>query len=463
MRKGLHAYLNVNNLNEIINKEDKNTTREDLTRIVHILSTYYNSIAKILNKNGLGYIEKISGERVHFVFEEHGEPLNADKILETLISFHILNYNFINKLRKYSGLDNFQVSTGADYGVYYNYEHVKNGKVEELTSIGYPANRAAKLTEKAGNNEIILPLELVKRLSYDLKDAVRQIDRSEMKRFYSKYENGDYVRINVNQLVNQFAFDDIDVRTYVETQYSKINFEDVVFRHPKKLISFDQLSEKNNRKVDGIPFHADLRGFTKMFKEDGSNLKEMVRTTKEVLDIMESSVVENSGIKVQFQGDKIVALFHKNAEHGSEEYIENAIDAGFVLIGKIIQFNKLALNNLPNIKMSVGIGQSIGELYATRIGLKRNKHNILLGRINNLANKAEDEYALEDSIVITSDLYGRLKKSLQDIFRMHPDNRRFYITEEDYRNYSRKRIKEVRTKESKQYNKEGKLGQYNAL
>ena len=126
-------------------------------------------------------------------------------------------------------------------------------------------------------------------------------------------------------------------------------------------------------------------------------------------------VEERNGIHVQFQGDREMALFH---DYGDYSCVVDAVIAGLKIIDAV-----------KGYQVSVGVGQSIGKLFAAKIGARN-----------------EDEYAEKNQLVLSVDLYEKLKQkgnSLSSLFKKKDGG--VYYTESGYRGYlsleSRKQLK----------------------
>ena len=123
----------------------------------------------------------------------------------------------------------------------------------------------------------------------------------------------------------------------------------------------------------------------------------MTNKTQNILTSMYSTIKNNNGIHVQFQGDRELALFHN---YGSYSCIEKAVISGLRII-----------ENIKEYGVCVGVGQAYGRLFATRIGARGEKDNILLGKTVTQADKNEDEKADKNQLVISKEIYEKLKLS----------------------------------------------------
>ena len=60
--------------------------------------------------------------------------------------------------------------------------------------------------------------------------------------------------------------------------------------------------------------------------------------------------------------------------------------------------------------MSIGVGESFGKMFATRIGARGEKDYLLIGTTVIEADRNEDENAKANQLVISNDVYLMLKK-----------------------------------------------------
>src|SRR5699024_7730054 len=65
-----------------------------------------------------------------------------------------------------------------------------------------------------------------------------------------------------------------------------------------------------NKRIEGGVLCADIRGFTKLFHLNDQNLKDLSEVMEEIYNIKGEVINDNDGTKVQYQGDRIVAVFN---------------------------------------------------------------------------------------------------------------------------------------------------------
>ena len=171
-------------------------------------------------------------------------------------------------------------------------------------------------------------------------------------------------------------------------------------------LNFRKLSKTQCKKLEGIPVFVDVRGFTSQFKEDDSNLEEMTQKTQQVLEAMYRVSTEHGGIHIQFQGDRELSLYHNIPEqtmNGTYQSEQKCFKAAVLASMRMIDVVK-------PYAIHVGVGEDFGRLFATKIGARGEKDNILLGETVIRADTMEDKYAAEDQVAITIEVYNGLKK-----------------------------------------------------
>lgn len=431
---GIHFYVNLNNLNNIIKKEENNT--DSLTRTFHSLNTYVCTMEKFAQFfHEIVTVEKFTTTRLHFY-------ITTDKGLEIMNKAFIqLSYfskqlaDFMKSIGKYNKLAPFEIGIGADYGQFVEFEFKdKNTDVVELTTIGSPANRAAKLQSKSKNNEIIISKKLheilpslVKNIFFGASDVTNEVS--------SKYYDILPLRAKITNLGNlvdeSYEHKANECLSYANELAQKNNLGAVNFSDARVPVDFEQLSLLNAKKVNGVMLYADIRNFTQ--KVDNTPLDEIEIFTERALKGMYDCVNNGNGLHVQFQGDRESAVFHHFKERE-----ENFIIDALITAMKLLDFVD-AENNSKNHKehLDIGIGCSIGDIYFSRIGIKNNKFNIAMGETVQEADYAEDVIAGSfgrptSEIAITKELFkalgncnSKIATTIKKEFRQCGDN--FYI------------------------------------
>lgn len=428
---GIHLYVNIKNILDIIKHEEHKD--EDLKRTIHRLQTYFVGFTKVITIFG-GRVEKYTGGRAHVVIEISDNNKDIEQAIKTVVACLMFNNDIFNSLSKYSQYKypNFKVHAGMDYGEYVWYEIEDDLSECEDTTIGGVANNSAKIQSFANKDYIYIMDRLYRELPQKLKDKFIELDNQKMKEIKGKIKNSKIYEAKYNAVFDDSVMKDIskkleDVKKKVEEEANKLNISEITFSDAKVKVDFSKLSINNNKKLHGGILCADIRGFTKLFNKNDSNLDELCEVMKELYSVMATTVNEESGIKVQYQGDRIVALF--NDFDGGDPYIIRMLRSAFRLNDRIQELNSRSdiSEKLKNNGIAIGIGCGCGNIIATRLGTHGNKDNIILSYASKEADKCEDDYAGKNSIVICKLLHDEILdeaknsnyieyKVLQDIF-----------------------------------------------
>ena len=374
---GMHVYFNIKNFIDLLENDTKNNATLLFQAIDLLMRQTEKDIATYDDKV---YIEKITDSRIHCVIEECEK---LPKYFYLLISAFFKNVEIINEeINRFKQLDDFIINAGCDYGKYVDYT-ISFASLNEDNSIGYPCNKATKTQNEADDNEILISKKAFDRLNlskpripFSIINKERHIleGTAYSDTFYSIKEP-DWESLDVeNELFNK------------ENSYQEFRNEaNRLNRQTEKEIA--DFKNKIKRVQDSAVLYCDIRGFTKKFKEDGSNLVNMAGKTVLALERMYN--ISSKGMRhTQFQGDRELAI-------GIESQINKAIRIAFELIDDFKKGIRLLLENtgFNENDFAVGIGIAYGNYYYANVGFGSAKSPLLLGSIPQYANIAEDKYA----------------------------------------------------------------------
>lgn len=464
--KGIHFYINVNNLQSIIKENEKKD--EELKWVIHMLHTYFTGFTKLI-KLYRGDIEKCNGGRAHVVFsiDANNETAGIENAIRAIVACFVYNnniFNSIGKYRKYNRPD-FKVSGGMDYGDYIFLEIDDKISEKEDSSIGATANNAAKIQTFADTDYIYVLDRLYDSMPQALKDKFQKIDSAEQSEINEKIPTATVYCAKYSSvyddIVNQEIEEELkDVTEKVDKEAQKLNISEIEFSEAKKvLIKFPELSINNNKKFVGGVLCADLRGFTHLFNNNDSNVKDLAYIMDKVYEIMGKVVNEEYGARMQYQGDRIVAVFHDYT--GTDPYIIRMLRCAMKINEQLPGLNndKNISSKLGGSEIAVGIGCSIGNIIASRLGLVGNRDNIVLSEAAKDADKCEDKYAEEvNTIAINKELHDAIVEASNNTLNLEYivfDNifeaiskTSYYKTTADYKLFLAK-LKEEKEKEKK--------------
>ena len=414
-KTGVHFYINIVNFDDVVEQEE--TATREVKHSIHELDTFFSSVEEygLRHYPGLLIVEKITGSRLHMYVESDNIPKTFE-IVSAVTKYAVELAGYLNtNVSKYKILLPFSIHAGACYGPFYEFEF-KRKDADEMTTIGFAANYAAKLQGLANPSHVLISENIYDALTEDQKNCFRRITPTAIR----KYDQLCCYDAEISRIPVWFSFKRDFERAV--TVAKKVDLQDIHFRSANQPLTFNSISKTECKEITGIPLFADVRDFTSQFDEEGANLEEMAVKTQNILTAMYEVVEDRKGVHVQFQGDREMALFH---DYNDYSCVEDAIVAGLKIIDAVKEY-----------RVSVGIGQSIGRLFAAKIGARGEKDNILLGRTVGNADKNEDEYADKNQLVLSTKLYERIKQknsSLSSIFKKK--NNDVYYTDLGYRGY----------------------------
>lgn len=421
---GIHFYINIINFNKIIIDEEMNTN--SVTHSIHALDTFFTSIEKYGKSisNNL-VVEKITGSRLHlYVVDEIEIAYEVAK----KVSFYAQKLaSYLNtEIPKYKKLKDFHINVGASYGRFYDFEFVAKEGYSESTTIGYAANFAAKLQALSGYGMFSISENIYEVLSLEEQRKYEIIKEESIK----KYDQDKYYTISLYNLDS--SVNENDLLKAKDYAYSD-NLGDIEFSGVRKLLNFEDLSKTKCKKLDGIPVFADVRGFTSQFEEDDSNLEDMARKTQEVLESMYRISTSCGGVHIQFQGDRELSLYHNvpgQTINGlfqvEKKCFKSAVLASMRIIDEVKKYN-----------VHIGVGEDFGRLFATKIGARGEKDNIILGETVINADLMEDKNAGENQVVITNEVYEGLKGEDEYLSSQFKKSGNYYVATVGYKEYLR--------------------------
>ena len=432
---GLHFYICLHNLNNVLLDEEDRTG--EVNHTIHAMDVFFSSVerfSKQLSENIT--VEKITGSRLHLYITD--DVKSSYEVLIKISAYSYCLINFINNdISKYKTLKDFCINIGADYGHFHVFEF-KIGDYSEITSIGYVANLAAKLQVRCDNNEL--------NISQTLYEALSTEDRSEFKKVVDpslgKYKQTCYYSIKLSVASFGFSFSSA-LKDSISEYANSINLTDIKNSEISSKLDFSRLNTKHCKRLNGIPVFADIRGFTEQFNEDDTNLEEMTFKTQSILSTLYDVSTAHGGIHIQFQGDRELALFHNK-----NSYVENGVyHVEQTCFKSAVLASMRMIDAVKKFSVQIGVGEDFGKLFATKIGARGEKDNILLGETVITADKMEDEYAGENQVVITDEVYTNLKGEDSFLAKQFTRTGSIYVTTVGYEQYVRA-VSTERLKES---------------
>ncbi len=421
---GIHFYINIVNFNSIILDEESRTGK--VTHAIHALDTFFTSIENFGRKMSKNLVvEKITGSRLHLYVVDGILPAFQVVIVVSAYAYKLAKY--INTdIPKYKTLKDFHINVGVAFGKFYDFEFTTKEGFSELTTIGYAANYAAKIQALSGFNRISISEDIYNALGEESKKHFEKVDEPAIK----KYGQDKYYTEHLDYLDSPVAITDVDLEA-AKNYANSDNLGDIDFTGVRAPLNFQNLSKTQCKKLDGIPLFADVRGFTSQFEEDDSNLDEMTQKTQHILEAMYRVSTEHGGVHVQFQGDRELSLYH----NVPEQIISGAVQSKQKCFKAAVLASMRMIDAVKPFSVHIGVGEDFGRLFATKIGARGEKDNILLGETVIQADAMEDKNAGEDQVAITAEVYSGLKSEDVNLANQFKKVGNYYIATIGYQQY----------------------------
>lgn len=278
-------------------------------------------------------------------------------------------------------------------------------------------------------NKISISEDIYNELSPEEQNTYQMV----YEKSFSKYGQDKYYTMPIVKMKSPLIIEDKDLQA-AKDYANGDNLKDIDFSGVRSLLSFSGLSKTQCKKLQGIPIFADVRGFTTQFDEDDSNLEVMAQKTQDILEVMYQVSTEYGGVHVQFQGDRELSLYH----NVPDRYVDGVLQSGCMCFKSAVLASMRMIDKLKSHKVHIGIGGDFGNMFATKIGARGEKDNILLGQTVIQADVMEDKYADVDQIAITTEVYEGLKVEDSNLANIFKAVGSCYITTIGYDEYLRK-------------------------
>jgi class 3 adenylate cyclase len=191
------------------------------------------------------------------------------------------------------------------------------------------------------------------------------------------------------------------------------------------LIDVDSLGITNSKRVLAASVFGDVSGFTAYI--DKAEDQDAVKTALRVLHAIRkemASVVKHDfdGVRVQFQGDRVQALFHL-PKRDDEKIATRAVDCAVGLQSSMELVIKKLLPEAADLGIAVGV--CVGETLVSKLGTRGQRDRICIGdSVEEAARHQESSRGGE--IAVPSEVHTHLDEELQKLFVWNR-NRGLYI------------------------------------
>lgn len=362
---GAHVYGEIANGSALVSTMTTKVERQRLVQAVHV---YQREVARIADAVGAKRVH-FQGGRAHLLIYR---PIqNAEKIAAKAVLLQmILDRYGVVFSGEFADLPDVRIRSGADIGQAIGTRNGIRGD-RELLFLGAPANHAAKLLNEGADRR--------------LTDAIREALPDDLAAFVEADEGRFKLRRpsvpELEELLNAYGIEwsTDDAADWLADDLEQFPADKVGLWGASERIDFDELSFTNSKLIEAATLYGDVSGFTAYIDgaDNQDDQREALRAFHAIrLEMARVVKDDHDGVRVQYQGDRVQALFHlpqDDASGFSSEAVSAAVglQSSFELVLKIL---------LPQISaLGIAVGVSQGTTIATKLGERAHRDRICLG------------------------------------------------------------------------------------
>ncbi len=404
---GSHIYVQISNFPELASNGAY--FRDDYKRLIRGVHLYQREVSRIVEKGEIfdGLRVHFQGPKLHALFYR---PIDDDEELASrAVLLQLVLKDFVASVFNpaFSDYEPFKIAGGADIG---DVIGTRNGSRSdrELLFLGHAANQAAKIVSSAGRLRITG--EVYDALPVDLREVCAEAEGN-------LYRVKPVSQGSLDELLGTrgIGWDREKSAKRIQEDKDMFPLKDVFYGSASKLIDLDSLSIHNNKKVLAASVFADVSGFTAYVDEAETEeeKKEALRVFHAIRKELATVVKQDyDGLRVQYQGDRVQALFHLPKDD-EEEIVAEAVEAAIALQSSIEHTIKEALPEADDLELAVGV--DVGTILVSKLGTRGHRDRICIGVP--VENAADLEERSEGGwIAVTSRAYEALPENLSEHF-----------------------------------------------
>lgn len=400
---GAHVYVDVSNLEQLVS--DGALARDDYKRLIRCVHLYQREVSRILEKHFEGVKVHFQGTRLHALFYRPIDNGLELAIRATLFAAVVEAFVELVFNRIFDQYEDFQVAAGIDIG---NVIATKNGTRgdRELLFLGAPANHAAKII---GGDSIHLTANVYDCLPDTLANRCGKVTNKVYRISFGEEglpELLDHAGIQWDAEVSEVR---------VRSDLAATPLHRIRVSGASSLIDPDELGITNNKRVSAASLFADVSGFTHYIdsaettadQEQAIRLFHLIR--KELREVVRT---DYNGLRIQYQGDRIQALFHLPTEN-AERIAAVALNAALASQSSM----EYSLSDcLDTADLSLAVGVAYGKTLISNLGIRGQRDRICIGVPVTEAARCE-ELVAGGHTGIADDFFSLISKETQELFR----------------------------------------------
>lgn len=404
---GAHVYVGVSNFAGLAS--DETYSKDNYKSLIRSLHIYQREVSRIVERDEMfdGIRMHFQGPKLHALFYR---PIDdSEKLASSAVLLQLVLKDFVEKVFNpvFPDYEPFAIVGGTDIGDVIGTRNGSRGD-RELLFLGDAANQAAKIVSTSGRYR--LTGDLYDALPDDLKEVCAEVEED---LYRIKPVSQD--RLDELLLARDIAWDREKSAKRIKEDKEKFPLKDISYGSAKELIDLESLSIHNNKRVFAASVFADVSGFTAYVEEAETEAeqKEALRVfhaiRKELATVVKS---DYDGLRVQFQGDRVQALFHL-PEDEEDEIVAEAVQTAAGLQSSMEHTIKECLPEAKDLELAVGV--DVGTTLASKLGTRGHRDRICVGvAVENAAD--HEERSAGGRIAITSRTYKALPENLSEHF-----------------------------------------------
>ena len=418
---GAHVYVDVPNFADLATLTAEG---DDYRRVIQAVHLYEREVARIVEGADVfdGVRIHFQGTKLHALFFrpiDNAEEIATRAVLLQMVLRHFICCVFNPEFPK---LPNLSVSGGADMGAAIGTKNGHKGD-RELLFLGAPANYAAKIL--TGTDSLRVTGAIYDALPESLQAYFTATEDERLD--VTVYEIGDISTEEMDQLLAEHGIDWDREASLQRVKDDKLIYplNHIDYSNAEVQIDIDALGITNNKRVLAASVFGDVSGFTRYIDQaiaddEGKTALRLLHAIRKEM----SAIVRHdfSGIRVQFQGDRVQALFHM--PKGDEKLIATrAINTAIALQSAMESVIKKLFPEAKKLGMATGI--SIGTTLVSKLGTRGHRDRICIGDAVEEAARHQEGSA-GGEIAVPQAVYELLEEELQNLFSWNKD-RGLYI------------------------------------
>lgn len=399
---GVHVYATLTNFAQLASSPPEGDGYKDWLIALHF---YQREVFHIVEQVFGGYFVHFQGTKLHALLYQpfrDTSTLAARAVLLQCVLRDFVRAVFHPVFPRYGKT---MLASGADLGTTIA---TSNGlsNDREMLFVGSAANYAAKIID-AGDEYPRMTQEIYRVLPGELQRLCRPVGTLLNTPLYALQipEGGVFTKL---LQVYGIKWRPENRKPHLQEEKRQLSLESITTHAEAPLADLEELSIRNNRLVFAASLFADVSGFTRYIAEAERNgtQAQALRVFHVIREEMACVVGQDfPGLRVQFQGDRVQALFVGKERKVARRAVEAARGLQSSLEGPIKEYLPLAR------PLHVAIGIDLGWTLVSRLGIRKYRDPICIGQPVERAATFE-EASKGGQIAISRRLYQALPTDL---------------------------------------------------